>query len=448
MSAAGGGRGPIVAVALAAALGLVYWGWVVKIKPERAQAAEDAKLLFKGLDAGQTNEILLRKKGSADVLLRKLDGQWLLISPTAAPADTDAVNALVSALATAKRDEVVVDQGADLHDFGLDQPSGEVTFKPLSPGAKPEVLFFGLDSPEGNQAYGLIDGRPEVFLTDMNVKNSVLKDEPELRDRTVWTFDSSSVQAVRSDIGGFSVARDKQGIWQVKTAARHEPGKGNEIDDWLAEMSRLRADSVPSETGKGDFGLRKSQGIHLLFKNGTEMDIIEGRKTGQAPRPGQFGQPGQGVYVQVAGKGPVFQLPGYSVPTIEEKAQALMDLNVFSFETGAVERIEIQRPSGSLTAVKTAGVWAWTPPRPLKPGQKAFDFYAFLSSFANTQLIRRLDAKDAPLTPTASVSFYGDNKVLLEKAVFGARRDGGQVASSFMKNQTVIAPGNLLDPLP
>jgi hypothetical protein len=125
-----------------------------------------------------------------------------------------------------------------------------------------------------------------------------------------------------------------------------------------------------------------------------------------------------------------------------------MDLNVFSFETGAVERIEIQRPKGSLTAVKTAGVWNWSPPRPLKAGEKAFDFYALLSSFANTQLIRRLDAKAAPLTPAASVSFYGDNNVLLEKAVFGARRDGGQVASSAMKNQTVLAVDNLLDGLP
>jgi hypothetical protein len=316
-----GPRGPIVAVVAALVLGLVYWGWVLKLKPQRAQAAEDAKLLFKGLDAGQTNEILLRKKGSADVLLRKVEGQWRLISPTAAPADANAVDALVSALATAKRDEIVVDQGADLRDFGLDQPSGEVTFKPLSPGARPEVLFFGMDSPEGNQAYGLVDGKPEVFLTDLNVKNSVLKDEADLRDKTLWSFDPADVEAVRSDVGDFTLARDKQGLWQVQSSTRHEPGKGSEVASWLDELSRLRADSVPSETGKGDFGLRKSRGIHLMLKSGTELDLTEGRKVGQPPRQGQpmqYGQPGQELYAQVAGKGPVFLLPAYSISTVEE----------------------------------------------------------------------------------------------------------------------------------
>ncbi|HTA16407.1 MAG TPA: hypothetical protein VK786_01515, partial [bacterium] len=98
--------------------------------------------------------------------------------------------------------------------------------------------------------------------------------------------------------------------------------------------------------------------------------------------------------------------------------------------------------------VKTSGVWSWTPPLAAKPGAKPFDFYAFLSGMANTQLLRRLDAKAAPLTPTASVTFYGADDVVLEKADFGARRDGGMVASSLMKSQTVLAAANLLDSLP
>jgi hypothetical protein len=433
-----GARGPRVAVGAAVVLGLVYWAWLGKIKPERERAAEDAKILFKGLNPDDTNEILLRKKGSADVLLRKVDGQWRLITPIAAPADPVAVGGLVTELAAAKRNEIIVDQGANLRDFGLDQPSGEVTFKPATPGAKAEVLFFGLDSPDGTQSYAVVDGKPAVFLTDMFVKNSVLKDAADLRDKTVWTFSPSDVEAVRSDIAGFTVARDKNGLWRVDAPPRHEPGKGSVVDAWLDDLSRLRADSVPSETGRGNFGLKRGKALRLKLTNGTLLVLTEGGKA----------KPGPGFYVQPAGRGPVFQLPAYLAPTVEKDAQALMDLNVFSFSTGDVVRFEVQRPKGTLSAVKTAGVWNWVPAPAAQPGAKPFDFYAFLSAMANTQLLRRLDAKAAPHTPAASVTFYGDNGVVLEKAVFGPRRDGGQVASSAMKNQTVLAAANLLDSLP
>jgi len=434
-----GRRGPWLALGAAAALALVYWGWVMKLKPRREKAAEDAKLLFQGLDAGSTREILLRKKGSLDVLLRKVDGQWRLITPTAAPADAIAVSNLVSQLAQAKRNEIVVDKGADLRDFGLDQPSGEVTFKPASPGAKASVLFFGLNSPAGDQAYALVDGRPEVFLTYLSVKDSVLKDASELRDKAVWNLNSQDIEAVRSELGKFDVARNRTGQWQVATATRHEPGKGPIIDAWLGELSRLRADSVPSETGQGDFGLKGAEGLRLTLKNGAQFTLIEGGKV----------KPGAGVYVQQAGQGPVFLLPAYAVSTLEKSAQDLMDLNVFSFDTGSVKRVEIARPLGTLVAVNTAGAWAWEPARMAKPGEKPFDFTGFLSSMANAQLISRLDAqKDNPLTPTATVTFFGDNGVLLEKAVFGARRPQGLVASSAMKTQTVLAAENLLDSLP
>lgn len=434
-----GSRGPWVALGAAAALGLSYWAWVVKIQPRRAKAAEDAKLLFQGLGADNTSEILLKKRGSDDVLLRKIDGQWRLITPTAAPADSDAVATLVSQLAGATRNEIVVDKGADPRDFGLDQPSGEVTFKPTSPGAKADVLFFGMDSPDGGQTYAMIDGKPEVFLTYLSVKNSALKSAADLRDKTVWTFNPADVLTLSSDKEGFSLSRDKQGQWKVDTATRHEPGKGAQVDDWLGQLAHLKAAAVPSETGQGAFGLRGAKGLRVALRNGTRLALAEG---GAA-------KPGPGTFVQVAGQGPVFELPPYEVSVIEQRAQSLMDLNVFDFFTGAVTRFEVKRPAGVLEAVKTGSAWAWSPSRAVKPGEKAFDFTGFLASFANAQLLKRLDPKkDAPLTPTATVTFYGNNGVLLEKAAFGPRREGGQVAASAMKNQTVIAAANLLDLLP
>ncbi|MGH7441941.1 MAG: DUF4340 domain-containing protein, partial [bacterium] len=395
-----------------------------------AKAAENSKLLFKSLDPSATSEILLRKAGSADVLLRKVQGQWRLITPTAAPADPNAVGAILTELASAKRDEIVVDKGADLRDFGLDKPSGEVTFKPATPGAKAEVLFFGMNDPEGNEAYGMIDGQPAVFLTDLYVKNAVLKSGPDLRDKSVWSFNADDVQAVRSNIGDFSLGRDKQGFWRVQSGSKNESAKPSAVSGWLDNLSRLRADSVPSETGIGSFGLKHAKTLVLTLKGGVSLTLKEGAKA----------KPGPGFYVQVAGQGPVFQLPEYLRAQVEEKGSALMDLAAFGFDTTYVTRFEVKRAHGTLTAVKnkTSGTWAWDPAAPIKPGQKPFDFAGFLSGLADTQFLKRLSADQRPLSPTASVSLYADGGVLLERADFGARSGPGQIAASSSKRQVVL----------
>jgi hypothetical protein len=432
-------RGPWIAVSAAALLGLFYWGWEIEWKPLRAKRDQDAKLLFKGLDAANTREILLRKKGAADVLLRKIDDQWRLITPTAAPADGEAVKSLLTQLAGAMKEQVVVDKDADMREFGLDDPSGAVTFKPTSPNAKAGILYFGMDSPDGNQTYGNIQGQTDVFLTYMSVKNAVLKDAGALRDKTLWTFTPSDVESLRSDIGRFSLAHGKDGTWVVNAPDRQEPAKGEQVDSWLQNLASLKADSVPSETGKGKFDLEKGHRLSLTLKNGTTLTLIEGAKVTRTT----------GVYTQLAGAGPVFQLPPRDIGILEKAPQELMDLNVLSFRTGEVQRMEIQREKSKLVAVKKSGVWSWEPPLEVKPGQKTFDFYSFISALANAQLLKRLDPKaDQPKKPEATVTLFGEDGGLLEKAEFGGHRDKGQVVVSAMKNQTVIAASNLLDGLP
>jgi hypothetical protein len=432
------GRNTLIAFGVAAVLGGVYWGWVVKWKPAREKAKEDAKLLFKGLDAASTQEILLRKTGSADVLVRKVDGQWRLITPTAAPADAGVVGQLVSQLAAAKSNEVVDEKGEDLHEFGLDQPSGAVTFRPVSEGAKAMALFFGADSPAKDQAYAMIDGKPGVFTVNAGLKAASLKDFSELRDKAVWSFNASDVESVQSQIGGFTLSRDKDGRWQVDSGKRHEPGKGSEIDGWLGQLAQLKADSVPSETGKGPYGLSGGKQLSVTMKGGTRWILTRGGKV----KP-------SGCYVQVAGQGPVFQLALGQTTVLEKSGTALMDLDAFQFRSWEVSKFEVQRAKGKLTAVKKNGVWAWEPAREQKAGEKEFDFNSFLAGLSGAQIIKRLDLKkDLPEKASATVTLYGDNGSTQETIKFGDRRESGMVAASAQKNQVAIVAVNLLDALP
>jgi hypothetical protein len=150
--------------------------------------------------------------------------------------------------------------------------------------------------------------------------------------------------------------------------------------------------------------------------------------------------------VQVQGQAPVYALGDGSRAALEKPGKDLMDLNAFSFNTGDVERLEVQLGARKLAAVKKLGAWAWEEPAPEKG--KAFDFDAFLTRLANTELLKRLDKKAKPAKLDKSVSLYGRDGSLLEKAEFGPRQGGTQIAVGAVKGQVVQVAGNLLDGLP
>jgi hypothetical protein len=430
------GQRTLAALGLAAALGGVYWGWVIKLKPKREAAKEEAKKLFAGADAANTAEILLRKKGSDDVLLRKVDGAWRLIKPIQAPADASSVAGLVSSLAQAKREEIVVEKDADLRTYGLDQPSGAVTFTPASPGAKAKVLFFGNDNPTGSYAYGMIDGLPEVFLTYLSVKNAALKDADSLRDKTVWSFNSADVESLRSTQGGgFTLKRGDSAGWVILSGGKSEPGRGAEVEEWLGELQALRATHVPSEDGKGDWGMRKGPRLYVTLKGGARLELGAGKAKDK-----------DGFYAQGAPGTPVFVLPPMALTTLQKGVNDLADRRAFNVTAADVERFEVKRGGRSLVAVKTAGAWAWDPA--VKPGGQEFKFDDFVGRFAGAQLLERLDEKRKPAKADASVLFYGHGGVLMETAEFGPRRGKGVVAVSGTKHWVSVVADNLLDGLP
>jgi hypothetical protein len=428
------GRRTLWALGIAAALGLTYWGWVIKLKPRRDKAKEDAKLIFPGTDAGMLKSMLLRKKGSADVRLERGDGAWRLVQPIQAPADGAVVEQLVAQLAAAKREQVVVDKGGDPRDFGLDAPSGAVTFQPTSPGAKPLALFFGMDSPTAAQAYAMVDGRPEIFLVGLGVKSSALKDAADLRDKTVWSFSVGAVQGVR--VGSLVLSKSKQGAWTVGQGAAAEPGKGLGIEHWLEDLQGLKALSVPSEDGKGRFGLAGGPRIELDLGDGSRLTLVKG----SAAKPAGF-------YAQLQGSAPVFILPASDEAQFKRGAAGLADRDAFQLSPEQVDRFDVDTAAGTLHAAQKLGVWGWDG-RQAPADEKAFDFSGFISRFAGAQILKRLPPSRMPAKPVLTVTFYTKAGTLAEKALFGAKEGPGLVAYSVGKRAASLVTTNMIEGLP
>jgi hypothetical protein len=427
-------RVTLAAVLVAAVLGGGYWYWEVKTKPARLQAQEDAKRLFPELSADSTAEVLLRSEDKPQVLLRQVDGAWRLVTPLQALADKQAVEALLAELKAVKREEVVDEKGEDLRKYGLDKPSGAVTFKTLSATAQPQILFFGADSFDGTKAYALVNGKTQVFLTDLQAKRALLKDADGLRDKRLLPFDPSTLISIKSS-AGFILEKDKQGAWQIRAGARVEPADGLKVDAWIAGLRLLKGDHVVDESGKnaGAYHLGASR-LELAIQNAPLLVLQKGGLDGKGPN----------FFARMSGAPQVWSVQGQQSALLAQTGSSLMDLRAFDLQAGRVERLVLWADGNSLTARRKNLKWSWdgggVDPK--------FSLEDFLATVAGTTRLSRLPASARPAAPHQVVTFYDDKDQLLEQVVLGPRQGAGQLAQSAAKKMVVIVADNVFAGLP
>ena len=426
----------LAAVLIAAVLGGGYWYWEIKAKPIREQAAEDAKRLFPGLNADFTSEILLRADPKPQVLLRKVDGAWHLIAPVQSLADEQAVDALLTQLKSVKREEVVDEKGGDLRQYGLDKPSGAVTFKPVSGEA--QVLFFGADSFDGTKAYALVNGHPQVFLTGLAAKTALLKDANGLRDKRLLPFDPSQLVSIKSSAGsGFTLEKDKQGYWQVRAGTRLEPADVLRVDAWIAALRALKGDQVVDEDVKNPakYQLGSSK-LELQIAGAPPLVLQKGGLQGKGPA----------FFARIQALPQVWAVNGQSAAVFAMGGTSLMDMRAFDLSAGEVDHFVLWQDGNSITARRSKDLkWSWDSGAKADP---AFSLEDFLAKVSGTSRLKHLPDSARPAKPVMVLTFYDKQDLMLEQAVVGPKQAGGQVAQSAVKKMLMIVPDNVFVGLP
>jgi hypothetical protein len=432
-------RVTLALVLAAATLGAGYWYWEVKTKPARDEAKADAKRVFPGKAAEGSVEISLHSPGKPEVLLRQTGSVWSLAAPVQGLADDEAVKALIGELNKLSKDEVVDEKAGDLHKYGLDTPSAFVSFKALSAAAS--TLLFGMDSFDGLRVYGQVMGQPQVFQSQLSAKTALLKDANALRDKHLLNFDPAQVASIQSSFkGGFSLERDTQGHWQVRSGSQLEPAETGRVDAWLEALKDLKGDSVVEEKGarSAKYGLAGGPRLSITLKGKNVLAIAKGGLKDKGPN----------FYAQVQGQSQVWAVLAPHAGALDQEGHALMDMKAFDVKPGLVERMVVWQPGLTLTAKRVDQKWAWVPAVAPKPGEAAFDFDDFAAKVAGTDRLQRLPATAMPAKPLMTVAFYGPGDALYDLVSVGPKQGAGQVASSKTKHTAMIIAGNVFDGLP
>ena len=181
--------------ALLVLAGLGSYIWFVERKHEPKAEGEREKVTVLAVDKAKAKEISLATAAGETIRLVKEGAGWKVTAPFAAPADTSAVESLLTSLEKLEADEVVVEQAASLAEYGLDKPSRTVTAV-VEGAPAPLSVQFGAKSPDGSSVYARTGAAPKVYLVPQWVEGRFDKKPFDLRDRDLLHVKRDDVRSL------------------------------------------------------------------------------------------------------------------------------------------------------------------------------------------------------------------------------------------------------------
>jgi hypothetical protein len=263
-------------VAVLALAGLGSYYWFVERKREPKPEGEREKVTVLAVDKAKAKEVSIATVGGETIRLVKEGAAWKVAAPFAAPADTAAVESLLTSLEKLEADEVVVEQAPSLAEYGLDKP-GRTVSTLVEGAAAPLEVQFGAKSPDGSSVYARTASAPKVYLVPQWVEGTFDKKPFDLRDRDllhVKRDDVRSLEVVGPE-GSYALARTDAGEWAFTKPMASRAGRWS-VDGLLGTIENLRMEQVAAEAVADvkPFGLdRPARTVSLVLKDGSTRAI-------------------------------------------------------------------------------------------------------------------------------------------------------------------------------
>jgi hypothetical protein len=340
--------------------GLGSYIWFVERKQEPKPEGERAKVTVLAVDKAKAKEISLAAAGGETIRLVKEGAGWKVTSPFTAPADTSAVESILTSLEKLEADEVVVEQTANPAEFGLDKPGRTITA--VVEGAPASLsVEFGAKAPDGSSVYARAAGSPKVYLVPSWVEGSFDRKPFDLRDRDLLHVKRDDVRSIEiaGPEGGYALARTDAGEWAFTKPVATRAGRWS-VDGLLGTVENLRMDSVAADaaTDLKAFGLdTPARAVSLVLKDGSTRTLEIGAGApdptatpspspspavkGDKPKPPEKPKPTK-YYARQAGTGLVAVVPATLADDLAKgmgELRAKRLLEIATYETEGFEAV-------------------------------------------------------------------------------------------------------------
>ena len=346
-------------LAVLVAAGLFAYIWFVERKQEPKPEGQREKVTVLAVDKAKAKEISVATPDQAIRLVKEGTG-WKVASPFTAPADTSAVESMLTSIEKLEADEVVVEQAANPAEYGLDKPSRTITAV-VEGAPAPLKVEFGSKSPDGSSVYARAAGSPKVYLVPQWVEGSFEKKPFDLRDRDLLHVKRDDVRSleVAGPEGSYSLARTDAGEWAFTKPVATRAGRWS-VDGLLGTVENLRMDSVAAEsaTDVKPYGLdTPARTVSMVLKDGSTRALQIGApapdptatpsptpspspspaKKGEKPKPPEKPKPTK-YYARQAGSGLVAVVPATLADDLakgmgELRAKRLLEVATYDTES-------------------------------------------------------------------------------------------------------------------
>jgi hypothetical protein len=206
-------KGLLIAVALLAVLsGLVWWS---NKKQAATKTGPDTSTKILSIPDDQFQDIRIKTLANLTIDLSRQDNKWAMTQPKPLAADQDTVSSMVSTLASLNADKTVEDKATDLHPYGLDIPTLEVTI--TKKDGKTTELLIGNATLDSAGYYAKLANDAHVYTIASFAKTNLDKTPEFLRDKRLLTFDTDKLTRVELQSKGQTIEFGKNGQneWQI-----------------------------------------------------------------------------------------------------------------------------------------------------------------------------------------------------------------------------------------
>jgi hypothetical protein len=411
-------RSTIALVVVLAGLG-AYFYFVTSKLPEGGADAKKQEKVFDGLDAAKIEEVKIATVAGDATTLKKENGGWQIVQPTAMKADEGEASSITSALASAEITRVIDENPSNLNEYGLSNPRIEVDFK--AAGDKDyRKLLVGAKTPTGGGIYAKRNDEKRVFALASFQENTFNRNTFDLRDKVLMKFDREKIDGIDVNAGGKALVIKKDGgDWKITQPVESKADYGS-VEGLVGKLQTAQMKSLvtenPTPADLKKYGLDKPEETVNLNLGSARATLLVGAK---APE-------GNTVYARDASKPAVVTIESSLVDDLKKGADDYRRKDLFEFRPFNATHLELTRNGQTLVLDRVKGkgdnapdTWHRASPNPGDVDKEKMD--SLLSRLSNMRAASFVDsaAKAGADKPALVVAVKFDEGKKEEKVTFG-----------------------------
>ena len=307
----------------------------------RKETEEKGKKLV-DLASADVEKITLKNEAGTITFRKDDKGEWQIIEPLEAKADSSEVSRLAEDFSSLKFERVIEPEGGDPSKYEIPKKELTLWYKGQT---QPVRLLIGMENPLDNTLFAKREDDKRIVLLSSSLKSDLEKKIIDFRQKDIFKFEPEDVGTIKLKAKDISwQAQKKEGEWFLESPVK-ALAKKTRVDDALRALSNLRAKEFVAEQKQdselAQLGLKDpeySVALNLPAKN---QEIIF-----------SLHKKDETVYVTTSISTKIVTAEAQVLTDIEKKVEDLREKQVLVFNSWEASKVSVKKGDLALTVGK------------------------------------------------------------------------------------------------